>query len=114
MKDELTYTSLKHKIMLSALIGPLLLIAARISGADFMDGLAASPRSNTALQDNLITWGLWIPILASLAFSIACVYYVRKFDHKEKRFITKLLPLALLVPFPLAVFSFFILVLIPS
>lgn len=103
MKSELAYISLKHKIIIASFAGPLLLIIAKMNGADFWDGFAGSGRTNTSLQDNLITFGLWVPILMSFVTVALCVYYARKFNHTEKRFITRLVPLSILLPFPFAI-----------
>lgn len=102
MKHELAYISLKQKIILLSFIGPALLITARMNGANFWDGFAGGYYTNTNLQKDLIQWGLWIPILVTLIAIVLCVYNARKFDHTEKRFITKLVPLAIFLPLPLA------------
>ena len=98
MKPEIAYLSLKHKIIIASFVGPVLMIIARIIGADFWDGFAASGYTNSSLQNNLIRWGLWLPIIASVVAIILCINAARRFDHKEKRFITKLIPLAIFLP----------------
>lgn len=97
MKTELAYISLKHKIILGSFISPALFVVARITGANFLDGLFGV-YENTPLQNLLIATAFWAPAIVAIISVWMAIRCARKYNHTEKRFVTHLVPLGVFLP----------------